>query len=228
MKKGTFLIGVFVLTLSFSACQNRSSEMKVTDSLMDSGITKVDTSSMLANIDTNSMVSDMGRTMEKMIEKIHQFKMTGNIEFDLASLMKFHHQAAIDMSKLELELGTEPRQKQIAKNIIGKQTKEIQLLDDLLKNTPKTKNYEPSDKKTGLGRDINKNMAQMMNMDDISSGTPDHEFTNRMIKHHKDGIDMGKIILKYSQLEKFKAMTKTMIADQTNEITELEKTIEHH
>ena len=68
----------------------------------------------------------------------------------------------------------------------------------------------------------------MMNMGDMSFGTPDHEFTSMMIKHHQDGIDMGKIILKYSQSEKFKALTKTMIADQTSEIAELKKTIEHH
>lgn len=228
MKKGIFLIGVSVLTLGFFSCQNSSSDMKATDSLMDNDMIQVDTSSMLANIDTNSMVSDMGKTMEKMMESVHQFQMTGNIDFDLASLMKFHHQAAVDMSNLELKLGTEPKQKQIAKNIIAKQTKEIQMLDDLLKNTPRTKNYESSDEKAGLGRDINKNMVQMMNMDQISSGTPDHEFTSMMIKHHQDGIDMGKIILKYSQSERFLGMTKTMIADQTHEITELKKTIDHH
>ena len=231
MKISQFIL-VAIIGVSFSACQNKSSNSEAKDSLTDmstdSSLMRSDTTSMMSNIDTNSMVSDMGRSMEKMMENIHQFKMTGNIDFDLASLMKFHHLSAVDMSQLEIKLGTEPMQKQIARNIISKQTKEIQMLDGLLKNSTKTKNYEPSDKKAGLGRDINKNMVQMMNMGDISFGTPDHEFTSMMIKHHQDGIDMGKIILKYSQSEKFKALTKTMIADQTSEIAELKKTIEHH
>lgn len=232
MKINKLIIGTLTLALSFSACQNKTPDSETRDSLIyissDSSLMKMDTTSMMANIDTNSMVTEMGKVMERMMESMHQVEMTGNMDYDLISMLKLHHQGAIDMSKLEIKLGTEPKQKQIARNIINKQAKEIQMLDVLLGQADKTKNYEPSNKETGLGKDMHENMMQMMNMEAVSPGTPDHEFTSVMIKHHKDGIDMGRIIVKYSRTERFKAMAKKMIDDQTKEITELEKTIDHH
>ena len=232
MKRSTFIIEILAFALSFSACQNKTSKTEAKDSLLgmssDSSTMGMDTNSMMSEIDTNSMVSEIGKARERMMENMHQFKMTGNIDYDLISMLKFHHQGAVEMAKLELELGTEPKQKQIARNIINKQAKEIQILDALLGQADKTKNYEPSNKETGLGKDMHENMMQMMNMEAVSPGTPDHEFTSMMIKHHKDGIDMGRIIVKYSKTEKFRALARKMIDEQTKEIAELEKTIDHH
>jgi len=48
-----------------------------------------------------------------------------------------HHQGAIDMAKAELQYGDDPWAKQLAKNIIDAQTKEIAEMKDWLGKQPK-------------------------------------------------------------------------------------------
>lgn len=221
MKISTLWIGTLALALSFSACQNNAS--KSDNSSMDVS----DSSHM--NMDSTATSSEIMGPMDKMMKDMHQMEMTGNADYDLISMLKSHHQGAVDMAKAELESGTEPKLKQIAQNIVDKQSKEIQMLDDMLKSADKSKkDYEPSDKNSGLGKDMDANMMKMMEMDHGTPGSVDHEFASMMIKHHKDGIDMGNIIVKYSKMAEFKSMAQKMIADQTKEIAELETAMSQH
>ncbi|WP_276347964.1 DUF305 domain-containing protein [Daejeonella sp. JGW-45] len=221
MKISTFCIGTLALALSFSACQNNAS--KSDNSSMDMS----DSSHM--NMDRTATSSGIMGAMDKMMKDMHQMEMTGNADYDLISMLKSHHQGAIDMAKIELESGTEPKLKQIAQNIVDKQSKEIQMLDDMLKSADKSKkDYEPSDKNSGLGKDMDANMMKMMEMDHGTPGSLDHEFASMMIKHHKDGIDMDNIIVKHSKMAEFKSMAQKMIDDQTKEIAELETAMSQH
>lgn len=221
MKISTLCIGTLALALSFSACQNNAS--KSDNSSMDMS----DSSHM--NMDSTTTSSGIMGAMDKMMKDMHQREMTGNADYDLISMLKSHHQGAVDMAKVELESGTEPKLKQIAQNIVDKQSKEIQMLDDMLKSADKSKeDYQPSDKNSGLGKDMDANMMKMMEMDHGTPGSVDHEFASMMIKHHKDGIDMGNIIVKHSKMAEFKSMAQKMIDDQTKEIAELETAMSQH
>ena len=217
MKISTLCIGTLALALSFSACQNNAS--KSDNSSMDMS----DSSHM--NMDSTATSSGIMGAMDKMMKDMHQMEMTGNADYDLISMLKSHHQGAV----VELESGSEPKLKQIAQNIVDKQSKEIQMLDDMLKSADKSKkDYEPSDKNSGLGKDMDANMMKMMEMDHGTPGSVDHEFASMMIKHHKDGIDMGNIIVKHSKMAEFKSMAQKMIDDQTKEIAELETAMSQH
>ncbi|MES2875748.1 MAG: DUF305 domain-containing protein [Bacteroidota bacterium] len=223
MKISTLCIGTLALALSFSACQNNASKTETDHSSMDMS----DSSQM--NMDSTATSSGIMGAMDKMMKDMHQMEMTGNADYDLISMLKSHHQGAIDMAKVELESGTEPKLKQIAQNMVDKQSKEIQMLDDMLKSADKSKkDYEPSDKNSGLGKDMDANMMKMMEMDHGTPGSVDHEFASMMIKHHKDGIDMGNIIVKHSKMAEFKSMAQKMIDDQTKEIAELETAMSQH
>ncbi|MES2874312.1 MAG: DUF305 domain-containing protein [Bacteroidota bacterium] len=220
MKTNPLIIGVLTLILGFSACQNNALKTETDQSSMDSNGMKMD---------STAMNSEMKSEMDKMMKDMHQMEMTGNADYDLISMLKTHHQGAIDMAKVELDSGTEPKLKQIAQNIVDKQSKENQMLDDMLKSTDKSqKDYEPSDKSSGLGKDMDANMMKMMEMGHDTPGSLDQEFASMMIKHHKEGIDMGNIILKYSKMAEFKSMAQKMIEDQTKEITELEASMSQH
>lgn len=65
---------------------------------------------------------------EKMMENMHKLKPTGNADNDFAAQMIPHHQAAIDMAKVELEHGKDPALRKMAEEIIKAQEEEIKTL----------------------------------------------------------------------------------------------------
>ena len=65
---------------------------------------------------------------EKMMENMHKLKPTGNADNDFAAQMIPHHQAAIDMAKVELEHGKDPVLRKMAGDIIKAQEEEIKAL----------------------------------------------------------------------------------------------------
>jgi uncharacterized protein (DUF305 family) len=64
---------------------------------------------------------------EKMMRQMGA-AMTGDADRDFVAGMIPHHQGAIDMAKVELQYGKDPSLRQLAKEIVGAQTKEIALM----------------------------------------------------------------------------------------------------
>jgi len=58
---------------------------------------------------------------------------TGDADIDFMKQMKVHHQAAIDMAKVELEHGKDAQAKTLAQEIVAAQEKEIATIDTWLK-----------------------------------------------------------------------------------------------
>lgn len=52
-------------------------------------------------------------------------KSAGSVDADFVMMMIPHHQAAIDMAKVELAKGSDPQQRKLAEDIIAAQEKEI-------------------------------------------------------------------------------------------------------
>ncbi|WP_424138110.1 CopM family metallochaperone [Roseomonas chloroacetimidivorans] len=63
--------------------------------------------------------------MEKMNRDMAAETPSGNADRDFASMMAKHHQAAIDMARVELEHGRDAEMRRTAQEIIEKQQKEI-------------------------------------------------------------------------------------------------------
>ena len=63
--------------------------------------------------------------MESMNRDMAAQQMTGNVDHDFASMMARHHQAAIDMARVEVEQGRDPEMKRTAQEMIQKQQQEI-------------------------------------------------------------------------------------------------------
>lgn len=74
-------------------------------------------------------------SMRKMNRAMRK-PMTGNADQDFARMMVAHHQGAVDMARVELEHGTDPDLKAMARKVVDDQTKEIQQLQDWLKQHP--------------------------------------------------------------------------------------------
>lgn len=58
---------------------------------------------------------------------------TGDADVDFMKQMKGHHQAAIDMAKIELKNGKDAEAKKLAQEIVSSQEKEIVTIDTWLK-----------------------------------------------------------------------------------------------
>ena len=83
------------------------------------------TSTAMSKMDMKAMMKDMGDKMSSM-------EMTGNQDLDFATMMRMHHQGAIDMAQAELKAGKEPAMRKMATGIIAAQKKEIAQMDRFL------------------------------------------------------------------------------------------------
>ncbi|MFS2008750.1 DUF305 domain-containing protein [Azospirillum sp. CT11-132] len=75
------------------------------------------------------------QSMQKMNRDMRK-PMTGNADQDFARMMAAHHQGAIDMARVELQYGKDPDLKAMAQKMVDDQTKEVQQLQDWLKQHP--------------------------------------------------------------------------------------------
>lgn len=67
----------------------------------------------------------MEQAMMKMNQTMQAYNMSDDPDYDYAMMMTFHHQGAIDMSKIELEYGKEQAMLDEAKTITMKQNQDI-------------------------------------------------------------------------------------------------------
>lgn len=75
---------------------------------------------------------DMRSAMMASMKNMESMTMTGNTDRDFATLMKIHHQAAIDMAQMELKGGKDAKMRAMAKRIVDAQQKEIKEIDSWL------------------------------------------------------------------------------------------------
>jgi len=72
---------------------------------------------------------DMRGSMMGMMKSMDSMKMTGDTDRDFATMMKMHHQGAIDMAQMELQSGKDAKMRAMAKGIVEAQQKEIKEFD---------------------------------------------------------------------------------------------------
>jgi uncharacterized protein (DUF305 family) len=76
------------------------------------------------------------QSMETMNQAMMSQPMTGDADRDFASMMRSHHQAAVDMAKVEIQYGKDPAMKKVAEKVVTDQSKEIKELDTWLDRHP--------------------------------------------------------------------------------------------
>jgi uncharacterized protein (DUF305 family) len=76
------------------------------------------------------------QSMETMNKAMMSQPMTGDADHDFASMMRAHHQAAVDMAKVEIQYGKNPEMKKMAEKVVADQSKEIKQLDTWLGRHP--------------------------------------------------------------------------------------------
>jgi len=76
---------------------------------------------------------EMEQAMEKMHAEMASIKPSGDDDADFVRLMLPHHQAALDMAKVELTHGKDPQMRRLAQEIVTDQQSEIELMQLWLK-----------------------------------------------------------------------------------------------
>jgi len=74
-------------------------------------------------------------SMNRMHRAVTSLEPSGSADDDFAKLMLPHHQAAIDMAKVELLHGEDPQMRRLAQEIIADQQSEIELMQLWLKRS---------------------------------------------------------------------------------------------
>ena len=77
--------------------------------------------------------SELVASMDKMHMAMGAVKRSGDSDVDFVRLMLPHHQAAIDMAKIQLLYGKDPHMRRLAQEIITDQQLEIELMQRWLK-----------------------------------------------------------------------------------------------
>jgi uncharacterized protein (DUF305 family) len=76
-----------------------------------------------------------GRMHESMMghmQQLQSMQSTGDADRDFATMMRMHHQGAIEMAKAQLQNGKSPELKAMARKIINDQQREIAQFDKWL------------------------------------------------------------------------------------------------
>ena len=76
---------------------------------------------------------DLIASMDKMHMTTETIAPSGNRDIDFAKLMLPHHQAAVDMARIQLQYGRDPEMRSLAEKILADQQSEIRFIEHWLK-----------------------------------------------------------------------------------------------
>ena len=171
----------------------------------------------------NDLMHALGGTMAKM----NQLEMSGTFDLDFANMMILHHQAAIDMSKIEIAQGRDEQIIEMAQSIQTLQTAQIEQMEAFVAN------YKMPVVKTGITGNqpilalIMKSMMNKMN-NMAMTGHTDQDFIAMMIPHHRSAVVMAENELRQGKNEELKKLAEQMIVDQNSEIEEFKAWLINH
>jgi uncharacterized protein (DUF305 family) len=200
MKK--LALGFLAMALIFSACNSSKKEEKVEHN--HSKTSQDSTENVMMKIMTDGMQAMMS------------VKPSGNIDYDFASKMKYHHQAAVAMAASLMITSKDADLISFCTDVVGAQQSEIGLFDVFLKKEPltKSKDFEVYEKTDAKAMDV---MMQGMHAVKLTDNM-DKDFVALMIPHHQSAVEMAKAYLPYSTDKTLKEIATNIVKTQTDEI----------
>jgi uncharacterized protein (DUF305 family) len=212
--KMKYLLIIALLILG-AACNDHPNNTQVKDRVDSvlAAATTHDTTQMDKMNMQNPMLERMMGTM-KMMDTL---KISNNFDIDFANTMSIHHQAAIDMSELEVANGGDVQIIEMAKNIISAQKAEIAQMKNFVANYKMAAaKMDNSDSQNILADEMKSMMDKMHNMK--MTGNMDDDFVMLMIPHHASAVKMAKYEITYGKEIALKNIAQKIVVDQNKEI----------
>ncbi len=161
-----------------------------------------------------------------LMDVMHQYQMqmqnhsmTGDPDYDFATMMISHHKGGISMANIEIADGTDPKVRSLAEEIKESQLKDTDFLKEFLnahRNT-ETDTTFVQEMKTHLEKS-NNDMQNSMQM----KGNTDQLFRTLMAIHHEHSEEMIQIYLKHGKHETLKALAQKMLSEHKSQRVLLE------
>jgi uncharacterized protein (DUF305 family) len=150
----------------------------------------------------------------------------GDPDVDFVNLMIPHHQGAVDMARIELKYGSDPKVRDLAARIKAAQQPQIDQMTRWRLNHPVTQAGDDEGAKQALAA-ANAHMMAGMHHGSAATGSPpgepDHQFIDMMSPHHQGAVEMGAAELKYGRDPEIRALAQAINEVQRREIAEMAK-----
>jgi uncharacterized protein (DUF305 family) len=172
-----------------------------------------------ANTGGNHMMDGDMAMMDGVSETHHGMMAMDQKEF--LAMMVAHHQGAVDMAEAEIEAGSDPKVKALARRVVVAQKREIAQMTSWYRALY-GEDVPPIDE-----QDLE--MGAMMGMSGMSpdaittAANPDQAFLRMMIPHHAGALLMADMVLNGTPNAEVKELAEAIIADQSAEIAEMQR-----
>lgn len=177
-----------------------------------------DTSSTDSIVKEDSTMGGMMNAVHLTMEMLDSMKLTGDPDYDFATMMTLHHKGGIAMNVDEIKNGSDSITIALAKQIKQGQEKDLQDLQKFTSsNTPKQSNEEFLDDMKTKMQQAKDNMDKNMRR----TGNFDKDFVSLMTMHHQHGLDMAKAQVKHGKNPELKKLAQQMIDQQEKERKQL-------
>ncbi|GHO42078.1 DUF305 domain-containing protein [Ktedonospora formicarum] len=206
MKKniGLFVIVSLFIMLVLAACGGTSSGEGSMTGMDHSGMTSTATATTTTGNDP------MTESLKPLSGK----------DFDIKFLQEMivHHQSAIDMAKLVPSHTKRPELITLSNNIITAQSKEI---DEMKQWLIQWYNEKPLTDTMSVPGMMNM-MGAMDQLKNAKDAAFDKQFTDMMIEHHQQAINMANLIPQKTQRVELKQLGQNIIKTQSQEVQQMQ------
>ena len=217
-----FLIPAVAVLLALQACNNDKTTTTESTTGMDTAMTGTDHSKM----EGMNMSNDLMNAMKPSMQQAEDMKMSGDFDYDFASMMIHHHQGAIDMSQVELSKGSDAQVKDWAQKIIDAQKAEISQFQQFIGSNKPVEMKKEGEEHNEMHETHEKMDKDMNSM--AMTGNMDKDFVMMMKTHHQSAIDMANDELSHGKKYEMKKMAQKIIEDQNKEIKEFNNWLDSH
>ncbi len=206
-----FILVIVIVTINFSCKSGNTNNADTANS--DTAVLKSDSTD-------EEVISGgfIGIKNHSMMQK-NNLDLKGDPDFDFASLMQIHHKNGLAIANEEIKYGSDTTMRNLAEKIKEGQENDLKELQNFMDTN------NPGQTNDSFLKEIKANLQKTKDETEKSSGMSgnfDKDFANLMLLHHRQGLDIAKIEIKYGKNPDMKKLAQNIVKHQDDEMKQLE------